>query len=53
MSFSVMLYTISTYIQSVNDNAGNGIKVLDGTETITITTLSAPPPHLCFLRVKL
>lgn len=33
-----MLCTISMYIQPVNDNAGNGIKVLDGAEIIT------PPP---------
>ena len=41
MSFSAMLCTISIYIQSVNDNAGNGIKILDGADTITTTPTSA------------
>ena len=52
MSFSVMLCTISIYIQSVIDNTGNGIKVLDGAETITIIPDLTPLPDSKILKAK-
>jgi len=47
-----MLCTISIYIQSVIDNTGNGIKVLDGAETITIIPDLTPLPDSKILKAK-
>lgn len=54
MRLSVMLCTISIYIQSVNDNAGNGVKVLPGAETITTTPVPSPAllPDSKIMKVK-